>query len=309
MPRYACSLRLSTRELELVAAVLAAAVLAAAAGAPRAHAQLGTNDGQPLAVARGNFLATAAGPAAGLQLPAAAAFVPDNRMFFAAEVVGDQLSGGDVLWQVRRFLVSYRHVDHRAPEELDYDEDHYAFGVAGQKGRWVVGSDAAYYVNNVAGADDAFTYGVSVATRPHPRFSLAVRALHFNRPHYVGGRLERVIAPGFAFHVLDRRLTLAADLFFREDGSDDFALRYGFESELRAGFHLAGAVTTEGEFTAGFAYQPSKEQSGYGISGDLDGGPRHHLIHFGREDHPPSKPEPGRRVTRPRTPSSKPPGE
>lgn len=304
MPRHARPLRHSARHLLLVAAVLAAG-----ASVPRAHAQLGTNDGQPLAVARGNFLATAAGPAVGLALPAAAAFVPDSRMLLAAEVVGDRLSGGDFLWQLRRFLVSYRHVDHRAPEEPDYNEDHYAFGVAAQKGRWVIGGDAAYYVNDVAGAADAFTYGVSAATRPHPRFSLAVRALHLNRPHYVAGRLERVIAPGLAFHVLDRRLTLAADLFFRQDGSDDFALRYGFESELRAGFHLAGAVTNEGEFTASIAFQPANEQSGYGISGDLDGGPRHHLIHVGREDHPPSKPEPGRRVTRPRPPTATPPGE
>jgi len=265
----------------------------------RAHAQLGTNDGEPFPVARGNFLATAAGPAAGLTLPAAAAFVPDNRMLLAAEVVGDRLSGGDVLWQVRRFLLSYRHVDHRLPDAPDYSEDHYAVGVAGQSGRWVVGSDVAYYVNDVAGADDAFTYGFSVATQAHPRVTLALRVLHLNSPHYIGGRLERNIAPGLALHILDRRLTLAADLFFREDGSDDFALRYGFESELSAGFHLAGAVTNEGVFTASIAFQPGKEMSGYGLDGDLDGGQRHHFIHFGREDHPTAKQKSGPRVTRP----------
>lgn len=279
------------RPLAFARPLVLAAVLALGTGAPgRSGAQLGTNDGEPFPVGRGNFLATAAGPTAGLNLPAAAAFVPDNRFLIAAEAVDDRLAGSDILWQVRRFLLSYRHVDHRPPDAPDYNEDHYAFGVAGQTGRWVIGSDAAYFVNDVAGADDAFTYGISLAIQAHPRVSFAVRGMHLSRPSYIGGHLERVIAPAFAFHVLDRRrLTLAADLFFQEDGSDDFALRYGFESEIRPGFHLAGTMTNEGVFSASIALQPGKEISGYGLSGDLDGGPRHHFIHVGREDHPPPK--------------------
>ncbi len=285
---------------------IAAAVLLTAALSPGARAQLGSADGLPPAVARGDFLATAAGPAAGITLPAASAFVPDNRALISVELLDDRFAGFGILWQPGRLMLEYRHIDRRPPGLPSYNEDHYAVGLTGRRGPWVFAGDAAWYANDVVGAPGAFTVGLSAGIRPHRTFSFVIRGLHLNEPDYVGGPLPRTIAAGFAARVLGPRLAVAADLYFREDGHDDFALRYGLESELVTGFYLAAAATNEGRFNASVAYRQRKEQSGYGFSGDFDGGQRQHLFHLGHEENPPQPEVRGKRVIRHLPPGSSP---
>ncbi len=282
--------------------IVALIVLLAAIIAPvPARAQLGSIDGMPFAVGRGSFLATADGPAAGLTLPAAAAFIPDSRSLVAVELDGSRFAGGFILWQPKRFMLEYRHLEH-AGDGPSFSEDMYAIGINAQKGRWVMASDVALLANSVPGDPNAFTFGFSAATRPHKYFSFAIRALHLNEPRYVGGKLGRIIAPGINIPVLGPRLNLAAEGYFREDGHDDFMLRYGIESECLPGVHVAASVSNERGFALSLALRHQKEQSGYGFSGKLDDDDRHHLIHVGREDTPRQTAQ-GKRVARPKRPA------
>jgi protease-4 len=237
-------------------------------------------------LARGGFLATADGPAVALSLPAALAYVDVTRSLFAAEMVDDQFAGGLVLWQPRRFALGYRHVDRRPETSDHFNEDLYFLAFSRRKGPRAAGIDVTWLKNDVGGTADALSFGLSSSVRPYDALSLAYRTENLNRPHYLNGRLERVNAIGIAMRPFGRRVTFATDILFREDGADDFAIRYGFEAEPVDGLHLAAEVDNESGFGLSIALRGRENQAGYGIGGSSNGGPRHHFIHLGHEDRP-----------------------
>jgi hypothetical protein len=250
----------------------------------------------PIPVAHGTFLATASGPGAPHRLPATLGLEPDKRTFSAAEFVGDRLSGGIVLFARQRFALSYRHFDNRGTPS--FDEDEYTLLLGGGDGVRAAASEVRWMRNDLGGRPDALSFGFSVGFRPDPHFALAYRGEHMNRPHYLDGRLDDAHTVSVALSPIDR-LALATDVIFREDGGDDFRLRYGFELEPYPGIRLGAALDNESVFTAAMSYAFGAEEAGYGVHGSLDGGDPRHAAYVGHQEgrkpdphRPPSPPKP-----------------
>jgi hypothetical protein len=134
--------------------------------------------------------------------------------------------------------------------------------------------------NSLGGRPDALSFGFSVGFRPDPHFSLAYRGEHMNRPHYLDGRLDDTHTVSIALSPITR-FSLATDVIFREDGGDDFRIRYGFELRPYPGVGLSGAIDNERGFTAAASYAFGAEEVGYGVGGSFDGGPRRHAAYVG----------------------------
>jgi hypothetical protein len=255
----------------------------------------------PISLARGAFVATAEGPAAALTLPAALGFQSQKRTFSAAEFVGDRLAGGLALVARPRFAFYYRHFDNRASP--DFDEDEYTLLLGGGDSQRAAGTEVRWMRNSLGGRPDALSFGFSLGYRPNPHVSLAYRGEHMNRPHYLDGRLDDKhtvsvgISPITAF-------TIASDVIFREDGGDDFRLRYGFELRPYRGLGLSAVIDNERGFAGGIGYTFGSEEAGYGITGSFDGGPRRHSAYIGHEDKEPRRGPPGR-VPGPSKPASR----
>jgi hypothetical protein len=247
-----------------------------------AFPEVGAMFGDPLADAhaRGGFLATAAGPSAVLALPAAIANAPGSRSLVQLDIIEGHFAGGLFAWQPGRIALGYRHVDSRV---LGYDEDQYMLVLGRSRPGSVWGTEVAWIRNDVAGAADALTLGASMALRPSPRLSLAARVMHLNRPHYLDDRLRRTIGIGLGLHGMQRRLTLATDLFLRDDGADDLLVRYGAEVRPGNGVHLGLAVDNEGGFRLALALTDQQNQVGYGFGSESSGRHRQ-TVHLGYEE-------------------------
>ena len=222
---------------------------------------------------------TAAGPATGLVLPAALGFAGRSRSIVGLDLFGGKLGGGLFAWQPGRLMLGYRHLGARA---LGHNEDHYFAALSRASGRRAWGLELALLRNDVAGAADAFTIGLSAASRPSPRLSLATRVDHLNRPHFLRGRLERTVTAGIGYRPWGPRVTLAADLFYRSAGGDRFLGRYGFEINPATGLHLAASLDDAGGCRIAVAAHHRTHELGWGYDEDADLRQRQ-FVHLGYE--------------------------
>lgn len=254
----------------------------------------------PITLARGAFLATAEGPAAAVILPASLGFQSKKRSFSAAEFVDDRLAGGLALVARPRLAFYYRHFDNRATP--DFDEDEYTLLFGGGDGMRAAGTEIRWLRNSLGGRPDALSLGFSIGYRPDPHFAFAYRGEHMNRPHYLDGRLDDQHTVSFGIIPVPL-FTIATDLIWREDGGDDFRIRYGLELRPYRGLGISAVIDNEDGFAGGIGYTFGAEDAGYGITGSFDGGPRRHTAYVGYEEQESKRGQPPRRPPTPSRPS------
>ncbi len=217
------------------------------------------------------FAATAGGPAAAFILPAATGGRRQTGTLIGAEWVERRLGGLHMVWSPGPLVLSYRHLDARAQ---GFNEDRYAASVVRQGGAGRASLDIAWLANDVAGGAKGFTLGTSLRYQLAQGLRLAGRFEHLNTPAYLDGKLCRSTTIGVAW-VAGSSLALACDALFRDDGADNFGIRYGFESQLAKHLHVAASLDNEQSFRLGLSVTEDAEEATYGVVADRRGNHRH----------------------------------